>query len=234
MRRREFVAGLGTAAAVRATPLGFAQSLPWAQKPEIKVGDASVFRDRNVRSGETSETRYRVISVDAATIVTETIMTKTAGASYGTRTFTREWNLLQSRTDDGGMLTVRPYWPRLRFPLEVGETWEATFEVEISNLQFRRNAKWRWKAQVARAEMVTVPAGTFRALVIASEGTFDARQEWLGDGRGARSWDGTHKETDWYAPEVMRLAKWEFEQSAPANNFFDHHVMELLSFTRAQ
>jgi hypothetical protein len=37
----------------------------------------------------------------------------------------------------------------------------------------------------------------------------------------------------WYAPDVRRIVKREYEQSAPANNFLEHHVLELRSFKLA-
>jgi hypothetical protein len=101
-------------------------------------------------------------------------------------------------------------------------------------LAFKRNAKWRWKAKVAAAESVTVPAGTYQAFRIEYEGTFATHQENFGNRQGTRSWTGTHKEVAWYAPEIMRIVKREFQQSVPANNFFDRHVIELLSFMPAE
>jgi hypothetical protein len=97
----------------------------------------------------------------------------------------------------------------------------------VRTKSFKRDAKWQWKAQVAAVGQVMVPAGTYQAFRIEYEASFATRQ-------GNRSWTGTHKETAWYAPQVMRIVRREFEQSAPANKFFDHHVIELLSFTPAQ
>ena len=48
-----------------------------------------------------------------------------------------------------------------------------------------------------------------------------------------QSWTGSRKETAWLAPGVNRVVKREFEQSSPAKNFLDHHVIELLSFKQA-
>ena len=138
---------------------------------------------------------------------------------------------MEERIGNTDIRTFKPYWPSLRFPLEAGHKWEAPFDVETTTLAFRRNAKWQWKARVAAVEMVTVPAGTYQAFRITSEGTFASRQISQGN---LRSWTGSHRETHWYAPEVMRIVKREFEQSAPVNNSLDHHVVELLSFTPAQ
>ena len=200
-----------------------AQSLSRAEKPEIRVGDASIFEDRNIRIGEKREIRFRAAVVDSDKIVTET-----AGATSGTRTFTRDWNLIEIKSGDTVTQSAKPFWPYLRFPLEIGQTWESPIDVEVTTLPLKRHAKWRWKARVVTTEAVTVPAGTFQAFRIEYEGTYVTTRE---DGK---SWAGTHKETAWYAPEVMRIVRREFEQSASANNFFDHHVIELLSFEPAR
>jgi hypothetical protein len=228
MRRRDFIAGVGgsAAAAVFSTVPSVAQALPRAERPDIKIGDSSVYQDRNVRTGEKRETRHRLVSIDADRIVTEI-----AGGTSGTQTFTRDWNLVENKTGDTNDLTVKPFWPRLRFPLEVGQKWNTPFEVRVSTLAFKRTAKWQWKAQVARVEQVTVPGGTYQAFRIECDGTFATVQENFG--RGTRSFTGSHKETIWYAPEVMRIVKRDFQQSVPANNFFDQHVVELLSFMPA-
>jgi hypothetical protein len=223
MRRRDFFRLIGVAMAPISAPMpSAAQSLARADRPEIKAGDASIFHDRNIRTGEQSEIRFQAITVDADKIVTET-----SGRTSGTRTFTRDWNLLEVRTGNIVSQTAKPFWPYLRFPLEVGQTWASPIDVEVTTQTFRRSSKWQWKAQVAVAEPITVPAGTFQAFRIEYEGKFTSRQ-------GGRSWTGTHKETAWYAPAVMRIVRREFEQVVPANKFRDHHVIELLSFTPAQ
>jgi hypothetical protein len=76
-------------------------------------------------------------------------------------------------------------------------------------------------------EAVTVPAGTFQAFKIEYDASFATRQ-------GNQSFTGTHKETAWFAPELQRFVKREFEQAVPSRNFLDHHVIELLSFKLAQ
>ncbi len=60
------------------------------------------------------------------------------------------------------------------------------------------------KVRVIGWETVAVPAGTFRALRIESEGSFQ---------RTDIAVSGSAKETAWYAPEVKRYVKWTFENS---------------------
>jgi hypothetical protein len=113
--------------------------------------------------------------------------------------------------------------PHFRFPLEVGGGWEAAFEREIEGKRGTRHASWQWKGRVVAAEAVTVPAGTFQTLKIVSDGTFTSRE-------GGISRTGTHKDTKWFAPEVKRSVRREYEQSVPATGYLDHRVFELLSF----
>ena len=71
-----------------------------------------------------------------------------------------------------------------------------------------------------------MPAGTFQTFKIEYDGSFATRQ-------GGKSWTGTHKEAAWFAPELNRIVKRDFEQSVPSRNLLDHHVIELLSFKPA-
>ena len=205
------------------TTIGLAQAPQRAERPVVKVGDSPVYRDLTVRTGEKRDTTFAVIMMDADRIVTET-----SGATSGTRTFTRDFNLVEIKTGDLVTFVAKPSWPFLQFPLEVGRRWDTPFEVDakVRGQPVDRHAKWQWKARVVAVEPVTVPAGTFQAFRIEYDGSFATRQ-------GNQSWTGTHKETAWYAPEVGRFAKRDYEEAAPARNFLEHHVVELLSFKPA-
>jgi hypothetical protein len=195
-----------------------AQPLQRAERPDVKIGDAAVYQDLNIRTGEKRDTTFVVIMIDADKIVSEM-----SGSTSGARTFTRDYNLVQTRTGELVTFTAKPHWSYLQFPLEVGRKWDAPFEADTVARPANRSAKWQWKARVAAAEPVTVPAGTFQAFRIEYAGTFATRQ-------GSQSWTGTQKETAWYAPEVSRIVKRDFEQSVPSRNFLEHHVIELQSF----
>jgi hypothetical protein len=193
-----------------------AQPVSRADRPEVKTGDAWVFRDIDVTTGEKRETTNLVTVVDPDKIVVET-----GWSTSGAWTFTRDWNLVEVKTGETVRSSVAPYWPYLQFPLEVGKTWRAAFEVEVTIRTDTRRAKWQWNAHVVAAEAVTVPAGTFQALKIEYDGTLTSRQ-------GARAWAGSQKETAWYAPAVKRFVRREFEHAAPTRNYYDHHVIELV------
>jgi len=205
------------------TSVCLAQAPERAERPDVRIGEAAVYRDLTVRTGEKRDTTFVVIAVDADKIVTEM-----SGSTSGTRTFTRDYNLAEIRTGELVTFTAKPSWPFLQFPLEVGRKWDIPFEVssKVRGQPADRQAKWRWRARVVAAEAVTVPAGTFQAFKIEYDGSFATRQ-------GNQSWTGTHKETAWFAPENNRIVRRDYEQAAPSRNFLEHHVIELLSFKAA-
>lgn len=220
MKIDRVLAGFLLLVALGAAP-GLAQSPARADRPEVKVGDTWVYRNTDVFTGEKREISFSVTAVDPARIVTESGI-----STSGAWTFTRDWNPVERKAGDVVANSLKPYWPFLQFPLEVGKSWETAFENEVTVPSGLRHAKWQWKARVVAAEAVTVPAGTFQTLKVEANGTFASRE-------GLRSWTGSHKDTVWYAPDVKRVVKRDFEQSAPANNFQEHHVVELLSFKLA-
>ena len=162
-----------------------------------------------------------VVMIDADKIVNET-----SGSTSGTRTYTRDYNLLEIKTGETVTFTARPFWASLRFPLEVGQMWDGFFESETVVRPRNRSIQWRWKANVVAAEAVIVAAGTFQAFKIEYDGRYFAHQS-------NQSWTGSHKETAWFAPGINRFVKRELEQRAPGRNFLDHHMIELVSFKPA-
>ena len=211
--------GLALLILFAATPC-LAQSPVRADRPNVKVGDSTVFEDLDVRTGEKRDTTFVVMKITPDKIVSET-----SGSTSGAHTFTRDFNLVEIRTGDAVAVTYKPFWPHLQFPLEVGQTWEIPFEVDVS-VRPVRIAQWQWKARVVALEPVTVPAGTFRALKIEYEGSFITRE-------GDKSRTGTHKETTWFALDPMRIVKRDYEQVVPSRNFLEHHVIQMLSFKPA-
>jgi hypothetical protein len=198
-----------------------AQTLPSAGRPDPKIGDSAVFRNLDMLTGEKRDTSLVVIKIDADKIVNEA-----SGSTSGTRTYTRDYNLLEIKTGEKVTFTAKPFWASLRFPLEVGQGWDGFFESEAVVRPRNRSTQWRWKANVVATEAVTVAAGTFQAFKIEYDGRYFAHQS-------DQSWTGSYKETAWFAPAINRFVKREFEQRAPGRNFLDHHVIELMSFKPA-
>jgi hypothetical protein len=197
-----------------------AQTTPRAERPDVRVGDSSVFEELDVRTGEKRDTTFVVTRVESEKIVAET-----SGSTSGAHTFTREFNQVEVRTGEVVAILFKPFWPHLHFPLEVGRTWDIPFEVDVQR-QPAHVAKWQLRARVVALESVTVPAGTFRAFRIEYDGSFDTRE-------GDKTFNGTHKETAWFALEPMRIVKRDYEQVIPSRNFLEHHVITMLSFKPA-
>jgi hypothetical protein len=82
------------------------QSLSRASRPEVKVGDAWVYKVREVRTGETRELSFLMSAVEADRIVTET-----GSSTSGAWTFTREWNPVERKTGDVISMSIAPSWP---------------------------------------------------------------------------------------------------------------------------
>jgi hypothetical protein len=198
-----------------------AEMFPLADRSDPKIGESAVFRSLDLRTGEKRDTAMVVVTIDADKIVYET-----SGSTSGTRTYTRDYNLLEIKTGEKVTFTAKPFWASLRFPLEVGKAWDGFFESETVVRQRNRSAQWRWKANVVAVETVTVAAGTFQAFKIEYDGRYFAHQ-------GSQSWTGSRKETAWFAPSINRFVKRELEQRAPGQNFLDHQVIELMSFKPA-
>src|SRR5262249_31315063 len=114
-----------------------AQTLPPAERLDLKVGDTSVVRDLDLQTREKRDTSMVAIMIDADKTVNET-----GGSLSATRTYTREYNLLEVKTGEKVTLTVKPFWAYLRFPLEVGQTWGGFFESE--SVVRPRNLSTQW------------------------------------------------------------------------------------------
>jgi hypothetical protein len=86
-----------------------------------------------------------------------------------------------------------------RFPLKVGDKYDAAYEVITGAKDYTRTAfRFARTAQVVGWQEVTVPAGKFRALLIESDGVMTNVES------GRR---GTTSEKIWYSPEVRNWVK---------------------------
>jgi len=199
----------------------WAQAPLRADRPVLKVGDSTVFQDLDVRTGETRDTTFVIVKIDP-----DRIVNRASGSTSGERTFTRDFNPIEVKAGEAVASIYKPFWPYLQFPLEVGRTWEIPFDVVVAARPADRIAEWQMKARVVSIEPVTVPAGTFRAFRIEYEGSYTTHE-------GNKSWTGTHKEIAWFATELSRIVKRDYEQAAPARGFLEHHVIQLLSYKPA-
>lgn len=179
-------------------------------RPDVKVGDRWVYRRLNYNTGAVTEIlEMRVTFADAKAIhvVIKLPMQRRESDSIATP----EWNTVAS-----GRGIWKPHAGYFKFPLRVGDTYAA--EYELSQPQEGRNAVVlrRHHARVVGWEEVTVPAGTFRALKIELVGTYD-RQD--------RIDKGSTKEMLWYVPQVKRTVKYMYDGGP-----YDRRGDELVEF----
>jgi len=194
----------------------FSQGLTRADRPEVKVGDNWVFQGSDVRTGEKSpETTHTVSEIGPDKIIV------TTGA--GTRTYTRDWNLVEVKTGEAVTAAAKPYWPTFQFPLEVGKKWEQQYESMTRGGE--RTYTGQRTMQVMGVETVIVPAGKFETFKIRIEGYYN------GSSNSGR-WNGTLNETLWYSPAAKRNVKRELEERS--GSYYNHRIFELKSLTLAQ
>ena len=194
-----------------------AQALTRADRPEVKVGDSWVQQSSNPRTGEKSpELTLTVREVTADNVVVET-------NTGQRRTYTRDWNIIETKSGDTVTFSAKPNSTLYQFPLEVGKKWEAQWETTST----RQTTRWQGKTQVEGVETVTVPAGTFQAFKIRFEGYYNGYQQ-----IGGASWTGVRKETFWYSPDAKRTIKGESEERS--GSYYNVEVYELKSLKLGQ
>jgi hypothetical protein len=119
-------------------------------------------------------------------------------------------------TGESNKIVYSPGRGTFRFPLKVGDKYDAAYEVITGARDYTRTAfRFARTAQVVGWEDVTVPAGKFRALLIQSDGTMTNVENGR---RGATS------EKIWYSPEVRNWVK------SIVNNAGSVWQYELLSY----
>jgi hypothetical protein len=124
-------------------------------------------------------------------------------------TYTAEWNSVSTPTR---VFLPERHW--LDFPLRVGKKWNGDFEM-LRPRDGSFHVKFEREVTVVGWEDVTVPAGTFHALKIVSEGPAQ---------RVDRSLSFRSRNTLWYAPEVKRWVKQISENSR--DDFRTHNLWE--------
>lgn len=159
-------------------------------KPEIRVGDSWTYRGRNLLGPGVQEYETRVSFIDDKVILT--ISTRKNDGKEIDAAWTSEWNAVTSYT--GRM--ARPHVGIFRFPLRVGESFEAKSEWLDPRNKGAEGIS-TGTVRIVGWETVEVPAGKFRAMKIESE--FLVRSP---DGRSSQ-----FKIVYWYVPEVRRWVK---------------------------
>jgi hypothetical protein len=183
--------------------------------PPIRVGDTYVYRSGDPDGSAAPLTTRRTVTAITPNVVLSTLSLDSKSAKPRTLRFDRQWNLLASRSPDG---SGRDYAPPLRyydFPLFPGKTWQqTTTETDIRTGAVRIHTV---AGLVEDWDMVTVPAGTFRAIKVR------LRTE-VYDPKSGEHIPGT--DVSWYVPELKRSVK-----SVTTGQGGSRRLIELLQYS---
>ena len=177
------------AAAVLALPFACAaQAVP---RPEVKVDDSWTYRRMDYDANQ-PRGLYTMRAVFAERGVIQMVSTYGRKEGEVDTTYTADWNAV---TTVGRVFNPHTGW--FRFPLQVGDSYKASFETIVPKKE--ANSRHQRDVKVVGWEEITVPAGRFRALKIVSEGHFQRIDN--------TRISGTSRNVIWYVPEVKRWVK---------------------------
>ncbi|MBS3911966.1 MAG: hypothetical protein KGZ70_09100 [Hydrogenophaga sp.] len=185
-------------------------------KPVVKVGEVATYAVNLRADNRLAEETVTITSVDDKLIKYITARSdRTPADMEGVST--AEWSTIQSGSSGS---RFDPSYPRLKFPLVVGETWKGKYEVTgLSGARSKADIDFK----VVAKEQVTTPAGTYEAFKVESSG-------WV----TGVSWQGSFRTTNttWYAPAIHRIVKSELKDYRN-NRLWNDTVTELKSFKPA-
>jgi len=190
-----------------------------ASIPMHRVGDTFVTEVTKI--GEQKpviSTERRIVSVDGDKIVVESMSLLSKKKTVRVLEFTHEWNLLRTANPTDGDLEYSPPLQYCNFPLFPGKKWQQKTVERNSKTGMTR--EHILSATVGDWEMVTVPAGTFRAIKI------DTATEIRDSQTGGKK---TGRDISWYAPDVRKSIK-TIASSIKDDGTQDHQEIHLLSF----
>lgn len=191
----------------------FAQVGP-APMPTPVVGDVAKYRTIDLwNKSELRTTQTELVEIQADRMVTrDTTSTRTTPrTSY----FTREWQPCRSLRDADQPVCAGA----LSFPMQVGN--KHRFEkLPWSNGEGHSSGD----CEVAAAESITVPAGTFDTLKLECSGY------WTRVFGG--TFVGREKTTIWYAPKISWIARLAYTNFNSSGKLDTQELVELVEFTR--
>lgn len=164
------------------------------QRPQVKAGDTWVYRRTDHIENRQAIVKLAVTFANDKVI--HVVQTNQAGDKEADSTATAEWNMVASARD--GVFT--PNTGLLHFPLRPGNRWNSSYTAKFPREEY--DARHERTVTVVGWQNVQVPAGSFRALKVVSEGTVQ---------RSDRPRPGDVTEVVWYVPEVRRFVKWTYE-----------------------
>lgn len=161
------------------------------RRPEIRVGDSWTYRSTNLLAPGTHEHETRVSFADDKLILT--VSTRKSDGKEFDASWTPGWNAVRSYSE----FMYRPHTGTFRFPLRIGDEYEAKYELLRPRAHTVVSTTTR-TVKVVGWETVEVPAGTFRAIKVVAEGLVQPLD-------GSNAW--RQQTTFWYNAEVRRWVK---------------------------
>jgi hypothetical protein len=199
--------------------LASCSSIPLDQSPvgtpQLKIGDRWTTRVVDLWKNEVVETfEQTVASVDGESVVLER-KTLSASGHPGPpgqdRVNAATWTVYTPTLTEGREVT-------LSFPLYVGKTWAYEYKTIDSSGSSTLQSR---SAKVEAWEVVSVPAGMYKALKVVVDG------RWRAYVRDAM-YTGKVTDTLWYVPEAKRWVKREFIDRAPEGRIGEQRRYELM------
>lgn len=167
-----------------------------ADKPDLRLGDEWVFREKGVEDGKPVDRTWRRRIVEILPDDKFRVTPK-----YGSiEVFDRSWNYRHPERPD--------FWPiDFQFPLRVGASWSFASPYGASTTK-AQNFDQRGHYKVVAFETVSVPAGTFKCFRIEGE------SHWLHGNTYSSDWHfvGRWLITNWYCPDIKYIAKSHIER----------------------
>jgi len=190
-----------------------------AQSPSLSVGDEFVVEHKNLTNPKLSYIGERkIVSLDGNRV---RITVRNLNSSYvRTLDYDRQWNVIASRGNAGEGFDYSPPIKYYDFPLFPGKRWSLnSTERNIKTGQVREHTI---TAEVGGWEMVTVPAGTFRAIkVIVHSEVKDPQTGQIISGN----------DISWYAPVAKRSVKSELTSFNTREGQDDVQIAELIRYS---
>ena len=163
--------------------------------PAVRVGDFWEYAVRDAYTGfDRGLHRYQVSHVDGTRVVVD--LTRD-GERVDSLVYTAGWNGLEHPLPNLQRFRYDPAFPAYAYPLQPGKRWYTVVRATDATTLATYNVHTR--GEVVGWERIRVPAGEFDALRI-------QRQVFAGNSDARRSQE-TITETDWYVPELKRVAR---------------------------
>lgn len=213
--------------------------------PDIKPGDAWVYRTTSQLRGKPAEQAEEEATVSEVTDAGIHCLVKKSGSTQPPHDVyaARDWSRVR-KVNGTDTVVNRPF----SFPLSIGKTWNVEYTEDHPNKN-HRTEQFSSKYAVIGFEPVQVPAGTFNALKIEVKGQWTAELEseqtivhrTMVIRHGSpdittlaesvpRTATGGIRKVIWYAPEVRRWVKSVEEYYASNGLLNERHVTELMSY----